>query len=221
MINGYALYFSSNYNYCVSFTREASILVCSQPSDVQEQSIQKLKDTVDEVKTIGSVGRRQFLSFLKQCWSHLPTYISKDDPFKCSFHDSSFNEKNWTFPRSPSGLLKQVSMHITNFLNGIEKVNDRVLPVILRKFPHFDIDSVASMFSDQFTNKRSYKNNGFKRKFKSDQKNTSVKPSVIGLIGEFSHNDGRNSDQVSIGNGESLKNNDKVLITCELYSIKF
>ena len=133
-----------------------------------------------------SPSRRQFLSFLRHCWTHLPTYISKVDPFKCTFHDASFDEKRWIFSRSPSGLLKNVALHIVNYLNGAENVNDGLEAFnSSQKFPHFEWSSVATMLSDIFTNKRSYANNGINRKLKSELIATPGKAVIKGYIDGF------------------------------------
>jgi len=115
-----------------------------------------MQNVVQSVHVVKSQPRKQFLTFIQKCWNSLPSFIHKEDPYKCNFLNLDL-PKNWIFHPSPSGLIKYVAMYIANYLNGVDTMSDRDEQLkVLEKFHHFKFEAIAVMFSEQFSNKRAY-----------------------------------------------------------------
>ena len=146
---------------------------------------------IHEIFIPRSAYRRDFLGFLQQCWKYLPTYISKDDPFECSFSQDNTAKlpKHWTGGKNAAGLLKYIATFIANYLNAIDKLSDDIKEQtkVLQMRPSISIEMIVVFFSDQFTNKRWYTTNKLKRKSLPKPHNVKVKAEIYGNNGETSN----------------------------------
>ena len=143
----------------------------------------RMAKVISEVYIPKSVHRRDFLGFLQQCWKYLPTYISKDDPFECSFSQDCKLPKYWTGGRNATGLLKYIAAFIASYLNAIDMAPHHIEEEMK---PSFKIDMIVVLLSDQFTNKRFYASH--KRKSSSKTVIVKVKPEIYGLNDAFINN---------------------------------
>jgi hypothetical protein len=172
--------------------RADAILVigqCSRESYTEYNRMVKV--IIHEIYTPRSAYRMDFLGFLQQCWKYLPTYISKDDPFECSFSQDNTTKlpKHWTGGKNAAGLLKYIATFIANYLNAIDKLSDDIeeQTKVLQMRPSIGIDMIVVLLSDQFTNKRWYASNKEKRKSMPKPQNVKVKAEIYGNNGETSN----------------------------------
>lgn len=149
---------------------------------------------IQEISVSRSPYRREFLGFLQNFWKYLPEYISKDDPFECSFPTESTTRlpKYWKGDKNAAGLLKYIATYIANYLNAIEMLPEEVHQKILQSRPAFDEDMISVLLSNQFTNKRFYALNKSKRK--QSLTRVKVSPEIYGLNNDFNINIKQSSD---------------------------
>jgi len=171
--------------------RADAILVIGQCTRESYTEYNRMAKVINEIVIPRSAYRRDFLGFLQQCWKYLPTYISKDDPFECSFSQDNTAKlpKHWTGGKNAAGLLKYIASFIANYLNAIDKLSDDVeeQTKVLQMRPSISIDMIVVLLSDQFTNKRWYTSNKLKRKLLPRPQNVKIKAEIYGNNGETSN----------------------------------
>ena len=89
--------FNHNIIILLNFRADA-ISVIGQSTRDNFPELSRMMKVIQEVNIPKSYHRRDFLGFLQKCWKYLPVYISKDDPFECSFPpaDTTQLPKYWT-----------------------------------------------------------------------------------------------------------------------------
>lgn len=146
----------------------------------------RMMKAIQEIHVSKSLYRRDFLGFLQKCWKYLPEYISKDDPFECSFPTTTQLPQYWIGEKNAVGLIKYIATFIANYLNAIDTFPEDIHSSILQDRPAFQIDFITILLSDQFTNKRFYASNKEKKKHsRKDKKKTKVYPKIYGLNDAF------------------------------------
>jgi hypothetical protein len=172
--------------------RADAILVTEQCTRECFTEYNRMAHVISEIYIPKSAYRRDFLGFLQQCWKYLPAFISKDDPYECSFPQENKFPKYWTGEKNATGLLKYIATFIANYLNAIDlaprDIEEDMVPYEcnLQMRPSFKIDMIVVLHSDQFTNKRWYASH--KRKSSSKIVIVKVKPEIYGLNDAFINN---------------------------------